>query len=206
MALPLVSSASSITNDFRTSTSGTAQLNVGDTIQFNVTIELNAAQAYTTVLWTLSGDIGVAETVNSPFPGVNNLVTSWEWHYTNNSGTGGNKVKMGTNGRIAPLALDAGLPPPNAVTAFYGFVENKTGDGVPSLVGTVTIQATADGTYTGGGYLQPGGGLFGDGSGGDVVTISGGAFTVGVVPEPGTVLLLALGFGGLGVMGRSSRK
>ena len=201
MALPMVSSASSITNDFKTSSTGTNALNgIGDTIQFEVSIQLNLDQAYTTVLWTLSGDILTAETETLPFPNTQNIVTNWEWNYF--AGTG--RVKMGTNGRIFVQDFAASLPPGGPVSAFYGFVENKTGDGVASLVGTVTIQVTALGEYQGGGYLQPGGGLFGTATVADNVVINGGAFTV--VPEPGTALLMMLGLGGLGVMGRSNRK
>ena len=85
--VPSVGSASSVSNVFLSSMSGSAVIEVGDTIQCSVTIELNAAQAYTAVLWTLSGDIGVAETEPLPWPNTKNLVTNWAWNYAAGKGT-----------------------------------------------------------------------------------------------------------------------
>ena len=79
------------------------------------------------------------------------------------------------------------------------------GDGVPSLVGTVTILADTPGFfYSGGAYLHPGVGSISTGGVEYDVTVSGGAYIVG--PEPGTALLLMLGLIGLGVAGRSNRR
>jgi hypothetical protein len=200
MALPLVSSASTLTNNFLTSTTGNANdLSVGDTIQFEIVISLDAL-AFDTVTWQVTGDrVGAAGSTNPAWVGVNNNVTNWEWHYEVS-----NKVDMGTNGRLQPFP-ESGLVPTARVTGSYGFYAQggKTGDTTPTLVGTVTIQADAAGTYLGGAFQQAtidGFLIAGNDQG---VTINGGQFTV--VPEPGTAVLMLLGLGGLGVMGRKSR-
>ena len=200
MAFPLVSSASSITNTFLSSTSGTAQIDIGDTIVFEVSITLNTAQKYTTVFFTLSGDQATASGESLPFATTAHAVTGWAWHYTKNAGTGGTKVNFSTTSRQAPnTAAEGALPPPGPVSGLFGFLADATGSGTTSMVGTVTIVADANGEYVGGAYLQPFVAAFEEGPGlPDTVTINGGDFTVGtVVPEPGTALLVALGLAGL---------
>ena len=202
MTLPLVSSAVSIENNFLTSSTGTNFIIVGDTIQFEVVLTIDAGFDVDTLLFTLSGDRVAAPsaTQGSGWAGVDNLVSGWSWHYT---GAGG-KVKFGTNGRVAPALEPA--PAPDQVTGPYGFFGLlKTGDGVPSLVGTVTILAdTPGGPYSGGAYLHPGVGTIEFETVPYAVTVSGGDYFVG--PEPGTALLLMLGLIGLGVAGRSNRR
>ncbi|MDP6978201.1 MAG: PEP-CTERM sorting domain-containing protein, partial [Myxococcota bacterium] len=121
------------------------------------------------------------------------------WHYTP---AGGGKVKMGTNGRLLPVAEP--LPPPGRVAGAYGFFgTSKTGDGNPALVGTVTIQADATGAFHGGGFQMPGVDGFLGSSATGLATVIGGQFTV--VPEPGTALLLGAGLSGLAIAGRRKR-
>jgi hypothetical protein len=209
-ATPLVSSASSITNSFLTSSTGTAQIDISDTIQFEVTITLNASQGYQAVLWTLSGDIqGALPDSNA----ADHSVTNWDWHYVKaNGAAGGSKynIGFGLDNRLTPVATDGTAAPPGTstpVSALWGYLGNaQVADGNPAMIGTVTIHADTNGVYQAGGYIQPGVGLFSDGVTPDTVTISGGNFTVGVVPEPGTALLLLLGLTGLGAMGRTSRR
>ena len=62
MAIPYVALASSIESTFLTSSTGTAQIDVGDTIQFEVTITTNPNQNYTTLIWSLTGDAAEAVT------------------------------------------------------------------------------------------------------------------------------------------------
>ncbi|MDP6980501.1 MAG: hypothetical protein QF570_18190, partial [Myxococcota bacterium] len=118
MAFPLVSSAASVTNTFLTSSTGTTDINVSDTITFEVTIQTDAGINYNTILWSLTGDAGAAVTssMGSGWAGVSNNVIDWDWHYTP---AGGGKVKMGTNGRLLPVAEP--LPPPGRVAGAYGF-------------------------------------------------------------------------------------
>lgn len=191
---PLVSAASSITNTFLTSSTGTSLIAVGNTIQFEVTVELNAAQAYLAALWTLSGDTAsaIGSSAGSGWAGVDNIVSDWDWYYSTISGAGGTEVRIG---EISFVPFAPSVPAPDRVTGLYGFLESETGDGIPSMVGTVTITADASGLFTGGGYLQPGVGAFGNSTVLDFVTINGGQFTV--VPEPSTALLLILGMVGL---------
>lgn len=200
MAVPLASSAATIANTFLTSSTGNANdLAASDTIQFQVTITLEAVN-YDTVFWEVTGDrVGaLGSSSGSSWAGVANTVTNWEWHYQT-----ANKVDMGTNGRFVPFA--APFPTPDRVTGPYGFFAQagKTGDNTPSLVGTVTIHADTAGTYLGGGFVYPTVDGFLVLGVEQPVSITGGEFTV--VPEPGTAVLMLLGLGGLGVMGRKSR-
>ncbi len=206
MAFPLVSSAASVVNTFIGSSSFTGSnddLVVSDTIQFEVEITTDGGVNIDTLFWSLTGDAAnaVGSTQGCGWCGVDNIVTNWVWHYTP---PGGGKMKLGTNGRFTPNATGQASPVGNAVSSAYGFFgTSKTGDGNPALVGTVTIHATAAGQFQGGGFHLPGvDGFFGS-AGASASTISGGEFTV--VPEPGTALLMFLGLGGLGVMGRRNR-
>ncbi len=201
MAFPLVGSAASVTNSFLTSSTGSASdLSVSDTIQFEVTITTDPVNV-TTLFWSLTGDAAnaVGSTAGCGWCGVNNVVTNWDWHYTP---AGGGNVKMGTNGRIPPAAPP--IPTPDRVSGAYGFFGiSKTGDGIPALVGTVTIHADTVGAFQGGGFQFPGvDGFFGS-SGGGAAEVIGGGFTV--VPEPGTALLLGAGLSGLAMAGRRKR-
>ena len=211
MALPLVSSASSITNTFLSSSSdsGTASdLVAGNTIQFEVTLQLNDGQIYTTVLFTLSGDtlnpdvVDGSANLGNGWLSTNHTVSNWIWHYGKND-----KVDLGMDGREV---VKSGVLGDNVAGLYGNFGIEKSpgvpriGDGLASMVGTVTLTVDALGSFTGGAYLHPTLGFFGNGTTEDVVAISGGEFTV--VPEPGTALLMMLGLGGLGVMGRSNRK
>jgi hypothetical protein len=202
MALPLVSSASALTNTFLTSTTGSAtNLHISDTIQFEISITLDT-HTYDTVFWQVTGDTAGAaidQGGNGPWPNTAHVVTNWEWYYTATA----KRVDMGTNGKIA--AFTAPYPVGNPTAGSYGFFAQpgKTGDGIPSLVGTVTIHTNALGTYVGGAFVDPVLDGFLNLGGADAVNITGGAFTV--VPEPGTAVLMLLGLGGLGVMGRRSR-
>ncbi len=204
MAFPLVGSASLISNQFLTSSTGNEQIYISDTIQFEVSITVDA-QAVDTFLFSLTGDAGdaVGSSLGSGWANVDNMIVNWEWYYTAMAGDPLNQVKMNTNGRITPSPET--FPPPARVAGQYGFgADPHVGLGTGSMVGTVTIHADTLGAFTGGGYNHPNvDGQFNLGVGGDI-PFTPGNFTV--VPEPGTALLMFLGLGGLGVMGRKSRK
>ena len=206
MALPLVSSAASIVSNFSTSSTGTSAIAVGDTIKFEITVTVDAN--VDTLFFSTTGDVtGALASANPTWAGVAHTASNWEWHYTtgNPSVTGGTAIKFDTNGRILPAP--AAIAGPNGVLPVigsYGFFGiSKTGANTGSMVGTVTITADANGVYAGGAFIYPGlDGIFG--SQGEVATtVSTAAFTV--VPEPGTAVLMLLGLGGLGVMGRKNR-
>jgi len=203
MALPLVSSAASIVSTFSTSSTGTSAIAIGDTIQFEITLTVDAN--VDTLFFSTTGDVtGALASANPTWVGVAHEASNWEWHYTsgNPSVTGGTQIKFDTNGRILPVT--GGVQILNGVSGSHGFFGvSKTGANLGSMVGTVTVTADANGVYQGGGFIFPGlDGIFG--SGGDLnPTVTTAAFTV--VPEPGTAVLMLLGLGGLGVMGRKNR-
>ncbi|MCP5041126.1 MAG: hypothetical protein GY944_08840, partial [bacterium] len=57
MALPLVSSASSITTSFVGSSTGTDTINISDTITFGITVHLDIGSTYPAHGLTMSGDV-----------------------------------------------------------------------------------------------------------------------------------------------------
>jgi len=206
MALPLVSSAASIVSNFSSSTTGTSVIAVGDTIKFEITLTVDAGANVDRLFFSTTGDVtGALASANPTWAGVNNVASNWEWHYTtgNPSVTGGTSIKFDTNGRILPVTGGVGVNGTGVAGSFGFFGVSKTGANAGSMVGTVTITADANGVYQGGGFIYPGlDGIFG--SGGDLnPTVTTAAFTV--VPEPGTAVLMLLGLGGLGVMGRKNR-
>jgi hypothetical protein len=201
MALPLVSSAATIVSNFSSSSTGTSAIAVGDTIQFEVSVLVDAGINVNVLFFGVTGDVvGALASSNPVWAGTSHVASNWEWHYTV-----ANKVKFDTNGTIAPappaIAGPNGVLPVVGSYGFFGI--SKTGQGVGSMVGTVTVTASANGVFEGGGFIYPGlDGIFG--SAGDLgTTVTTAAFTV--VPEPGTAVLMLLGLGGLGVMGRKNR-
>ncbi len=202
--------AGTIHNSFVTSSTGTAGgLVEGDTIQFEVTVTTTAGRNYDTGLFSLTGDrVAAPGWGHADAPSPAHRVTNWNWH---NTPAGGGNVKFGTNGRIVPNSPP--IPPPDHIVGSFGFYGiSKTGDGIPAMVGTVTITiaprlsgggfgtTSPVGVWQGGAFLYPGvDGFFGS-AGAETTTVSGGSFTV--VPEPGTAALLVMG---LALIARASR-
>ena len=171
---------SSLTSTCLSSTTGSTSIAVGDTIQFEVTVTTIENQDYRAVVWSLSGDATKAVMSTAPsWPGVSQNVTNWAWNYTPGEGT----VKIGTNGTVIPFVpiITPSIETPVRVSPIYGFFSPpiKVGDGIPALVGTVTITADTPGSFMGGGIQYPGGdGFIGTDTVADAVAVSGGAFTV----------------------------
>jgi len=202
MTLPLVGSAGTLTNSFLTSTSGTSSIGVGDTITYEVTIGTVSANLYDTVIFSITGDAANAVGDAIPWANTNNLVTAWNWNYK----TGTTNVKFATNGLATPANNASLTTLPAPVGIGYGWFGQgiKTGNGNTNIVGTVTITANTIGAFDGGGFFLPGVDGFVVGGIAEASTATAASFTV--VPEPGTALLMILGLGGLGIMGRKSRK
>jgi hypothetical protein len=200
MALPLVSSATSLSSAFKTSSTGTSAIAVGDTIQFEISVGVDNLLDITTLFFSVSGDtVGAAASSGGAWAGVDHVTTNWEWNYKALT-----KVKFDTNGTIQGVTGGSNALNGTGVTGSYGFFGvNVTGKGVGSMVGTVTVTANANGVYEGGGFLAAGTDAFANSGGEIATTVSTAAFTV--VPEPGTAVLMLLGLGGLGVMGRKNR-
>lgn len=208
MALPLASSAGTITSIFAGSSSisgGANDLVVGDTISFDVFLTLDAGVGYTALAFTATGD-GVA-TLAAPtnaWAGVANQVTAWSFNtqfgtFVDTTGDPSSAGFLGHQpvGSVPSPALGGLVIGPGAVT----------GLGASMLIGTVTIAANTLGTFDGGAVLwntaQLVDGFVLSSGGADTVTTITSSFTV--IPEPGTALLMVLGLGGLATMGRKNR-
>jgi hypothetical protein len=205
LTLPLVSSAGTMTSTFLTSTSGTSDLGIGDTIQLEVAFQSTLNFSYTTFVFSLGGDATAARaggpSAGPVWAGVQGTVDNWEWNY---KAGGNNTVKFATNGVILPAAQQPGIGTPVLIgNGFFG-QSGLTGNGANSTLGTVTITASAAGSFEGGAFEIVGLDTM-EGTSGAEPFISN-TFGYSVIPEPGTAILMVLGLGGLGVMGRKSRK
>ena len=197
-----VSQAATISTSFLTSSTGTTLIAFSDTIPFEVSLTLDAGVQYSTVAFSVTGDVAGASSSSAAtgWAGVRHWVTNWAWHYTG----GGGKVDMGTTGRIVP-SMPPGPHEGRVVGPFGFFGSPRTGDGVPALVGTATVHVEFGGTYDMGGFLHPGGvdGFFGSG-GASLVDPSYLSVYTGddPIPEPGTAVLFGSGLVGLAAIGR----
>lgn len=108
-----------------------------------------------------------------------NTVTNFDWHYTGGRG----KVKFGTNGRVTPALVP--LPTPGRVSGPYAFFGvSKTGNGIPALIGTVTIRVDTGGTFQGGAIQYPDVDGFLGSAGSGVLAVTGGSSRSVVSPNP----------------------
>ncbi len=206
MVSPQHAHAASIDSTFLTSSTGTNEIAIGDTIQFEVNLTLDLGVEYNTVLWRIAGDAyGMAANPihDTSWPMVAHNVTNWSWHY---SPAGGGRVDFGANQPIAPADYSSVLvnrpPPVPTIVGLGWFGAIRTGTGQPSLVGTVTITADESGTFQGGGlFVARVDGFCSAGSCPDPV-VNPGEFVVlpsdpgpptTAVPEPTAALLFAAG-------------
>ncbi len=204
MALPLPSSAGSITSFFAGSTTGTPTIFVGDTISFDVFMTLDAGVSYSAMSFSVTGDEagGLASNAGIGWAGVANQVTNWSWNFSTLVST---QVDFtGVSGFASPLLNPSTPPTPGlngqlALGAFNGF-------GNSVLVGTVTIVADTAGTFRGGAIMhnQYNSDSWQTVAGADPVFFTTYSFSV-LGPEPSTALLIVLGLTGLGVMRHKNR-
>ncbi len=166
-----------ITNVCLASSSGTKTIEIGDIIRFEVSVTTTDGRDYDTLFWSLSGDATAAEgsTSGSGWAGVSNTVTDWDCHY---QPAGMSTVDMGVVNLRAPGGPFTNAVPGRVAGSYGFFASSQTGDGDTSLIGTVTVQADAAGTFTAGGMIYPGVDGFLGSAGADTVTVSGGSFTV----------------------------
>ena len=80
MALPMVSSAASLTSSFLTSGTGTEAIFVSDTIQFEVSLSVDAGVNIDTLLFTVSGDRDGA-LLSSPGTGWAGVALTSHWAF-----------------------------------------------------------------------------------------------------------------------------
>jgi len=167
--------SSALTSTFLTSTSGTSTIGVDDTVQFEVAITTEVGRNYDTILFSLIGDATGNEGATAPWAGVMNTVTAWSWNYE--AGTG--NVNFSIDSAIAPTDNSGITTLPVAVSIGWGSIGfSRTGSGVPSIVGTVTITADTVGVHEGGAFFLTGVDGFASGGIPDSVKISTGTFTV----------------------------
>lgn len=213
---------------FLSSSSGSTSIGVGETISFEQWITIEAGVQVSSVALVLSGDLaGVA---SSPLPlcshdsvcasGVAGLVTGWD--YADSPGPRSRNVGVNrASGPMDELWLEGPGQPGLAFgnPAYLPFVAlfstNRAtrydGNGIRSLMGTVTMTANTTGNFNAGAVVVDRVvGAFGYNANprpGEFEYFDLGATVIGAsysvhAPEPGTGLLMAAGLAGLAAMGR----
>ncbi len=214
VALPLVSGAATLTSIFADSSTGTALVNLEDTVTFDVFLTLSAGVTYDSFAFSLTGDAveAAGSSAGSQWAGVAHTVSDWSWNFS----PGFSIVDWsGLGGFALPLFNPNPLGSP-VLTGNGWSSGNVTGLGNQALIGTVEVTVGnvgwGDGGLFVGGVWVAGGFMHNQpifdalsiaGGGTEVVNVTGGEFFI--VPEPGTAMLVMLGLGGLGLVGRRSR-
>jgi hypothetical protein len=184
-AFPLASQAQtmSIDNTFVASTTGNSTIAVGDTIQFEVSVTVEAEFNLLIGTMSLAGDITSTLDSNlaSDWAGVENEVTGWEWNFVSPG-----EVKYPSTGTMTPAFVVYPAGPGRKLASQYGFFpegEGQTSDGSTRVLGWVTITATTPGDFLGGAFMYPLVDIFGGVDPPNIFSpINGASFTVVAAP------------------------
>lgn len=224
------SAATTVTFDstFVSSTSGTNSIGIGDSISFEQWITIDAGVQVSSVALVVTGDLTGALSTPNPFCsddsgcGYNAAGQVTGWAYADAPGARSLNVGVSrVSGPMDELWLEGpgrpGFALGNATHLPFinlfktNGITRYDGNGIRSLMGTVTVTANQTGSFESGAVVKSGiVGAFGFSAGSgfepdeypDLSTaVNGGSYIVHA-PEPGTAVLTAMGLAGIAAFGR----